>query len=202
MNCRGFTLIEVMIVMTIIMILVAMSMVSYSTVQNTARRSGTQGLISKIEIALRTYKEVFLEFPPDGNTKNDGTHAGSQNLWYYLYEGSMEEDSDDPKAFRITIKAPDPRFEDKGIYKKFAPAIGPEGFRKKELDGENYVIDTWGGRLQYENPGKEHTGNPEKGYRCSNHTTYVDLESWGKNGKDDPDDSTDDDDINNWKTFK
>jgi prepilin-type N-terminal cleavage/methylation domain-containing protein len=200
MKRQGFTLIELLIVMTIIMILVAMSMVAYSTVQGTARRSGTQGLIGKIEIALRTYKEVFLEFPPDGTHKTDGTNMGSQNLWYYLYQGSMEEDSDDPKVFRITVKAPDPRFADTGIYKKFTPAIGPEGFKKRELDSEHYILDAWGLRLQYKNPGEEHTGNPEKGYRCKDTSHYVDLESWGSNGKDDPDDSPDDDDINNWKT--
>ena len=194
MTKKAFTLIEMLIVIVIILILASMTMIAISSLRTNASVAATTGLIGRIEIALKTYQVAFLEYPPD----NDGTYKDSQCLWYYLYEGSADEDLENPKAFRTPVRAPDPRTGEAGIYKKFPPAIGPEGFKKKELQGNPPVIvDAWGQPLRYKNPGGDHSEGDTSKYRCRNNTKYVDLESSG------PDMTSDtDDDITNWRIQK
>lgn len=208
MQRNAFTLIELLIVITIIMTLVGMSIVGLGTLRERAKIDATSGLISRIETALRIYKEVFLGFPPD----DDGIYEGSQCLWYYLYKGlSLEVENDNapkgftPGRFIKVVRAPDIRRGveiEKGIYAKVKPPMGPEGFRQKELNEDNYVIDIWGHPLYYKEPGEDHRPGSGANYKGRNNRSYIDLESAGPNGEFNNDDSPDDDDINNWKRKK
>lgn len=214
MRRNGFTLIELLIVIVIILILVTMSVVSVSALRERAKIDATKALIGKIEIALRTYKEVFLDFPPsESDTTQYGHLSGSQNLWYYLYQGSSDESEDEmsstgysPGLFVKAVRPPDPRTQEKGIYKKVQPSIGPEGFKGREIDGEHYIIDHWGTPLHYEKPGENHTeGNPDSTYRWRNNNNYVDLASAGPDEEinlDDESSEFNEDNITNWRERK
>ncbi len=213
-SLTGFTLIELLIVIVIILILATMSVVSVSALRERAKIDATKALIGKIEIALRTYKEVFLDFPPsESDTTRHGHLSGSQNLWYYLYEGSAYESEDEmsstgysPGLFVKVIRPPDPRTQEEGIYKKVQPPIGPEGFKGKEIDSEHYIIDLWDLRLHYKKPGENHTeGDPDSTYRWRNNNNYVDLASAGPDGEINLDDESleiNEDNITNWKEKK
>ena len=80
---RGFTLLELLIVIAIIGILVAMGTVSYSTAQKRARDSKRQGDMKAIQNAFEQYYAV-----------NNGSYPGSCPL----------------SGFTITIQPPDNTF--------------------------------------------------------------------------------------------
>ncbi|MBI5779832.1 MAG: type II secretion system protein [Planctomycetes bacterium] len=182
-NCKnGFTLIELLIVIGIITLLMSIVLVGASWLKNKARIDATAMLIRKIESALSEYNLAFDAYPPDEYTGDGKTYKDSQNLYYFLGRSFDIEQGYDPA-------------EGGKLKKKFGPAVAG-GFNKIEVK-DDYIIDAWGNKITYQNPGEDHSSSDGK-----NNESFVDMESWGSNGVEDEDGSSDDDDINNWKQDK
>jgi prepilin-type N-terminal cleavage/methylation domain-containing protein len=79
---RGFTLIEMLIVISIITILGGMILVAIGAARRTSRENATSAIIKQLEAALTRYETDFSDYPPsDGDTMG---MRGSENLWKCL----------------------------------------------------------------------------------------------------------------------
>lgn len=86
-SARGFTLIEILIVMGIMVTLTALIAMGMGIAKEKARQKATRALISKIKIALESYHSEFRDFPPDGYDPGELTPLGMKGtsaLIYYL----------------------------------------------------------------------------------------------------------------------
>jgi len=93
---RGFTIIELLVVMAVIAILLALLVPTLSKIRDHVRRVQTQSMIGGIGMALETYKEAHLRYPPDqhpGLGGSPGLDLSSECLIYYLSGGSMFYDA-------------------------------------------------------------------------------------------------------------
>jgi prepilin-type N-terminal cleavage/methylation domain-containing protein len=74
---RGFTLLELLVVMVIIGILAALTVGAFQYAQESAARNRTVGAHSAIMAALEQYKEKFGEFPEPSNPSEEDLFVGS-----------------------------------------------------------------------------------------------------------------------------
>ncbi len=86
---RGFTMVEVLMVVAIIMMLTAMMTVAVMSQRKRAAKQATQALFVRLEAAIESYKELAGHYPPDGFdfevTNDEGTAIrGSACLHYFL----------------------------------------------------------------------------------------------------------------------
>lgn len=174
---KGFTLIEILVVISIIAILATLVTAGLAVARQRAHKEATNTTITKILNALTVYKNAYYAYPP-----SQGTYEGAKALYFYLGTKLDLDGGYDPTSGESTQL-------------KFGPAVSG-GFQKTEL-ADNAVIDAWGTQLTYKNPGEDHSDK-----NGVNNSDFVDIESFGPNQKDDPDGSSGDDDINNWKTNK
>lgn len=70
---KGFTLVELMIVIVIIAILVAISLVSYDGAKNTAKQTVTLNAMDQYEQLLKSYKGANGYYPPTQTLGTDGS---------------------------------------------------------------------------------------------------------------------------------
>lgn len=61
----SFTIIEILVVLGILVILTSFLVTHLTNIGETARRKGTEGLLSKIHVALGLYADAFRDLPPD-----------------------------------------------------------------------------------------------------------------------------------------
>ena len=79
---HGFTLIEMLIVISIITILGGMVLAAISVARRTSRENATAAIIKQLEAALTRYESDFNDYPPsDGDAMG---MRGSENLWKFL----------------------------------------------------------------------------------------------------------------------
>src|SRR5579862_6472882 len=97
---RGFTLVEILVVIAIICILMTLLLAVLHTIEIRAKEMATRGLISSLETGLSAYEYDWGQFPPDGYSDIPGVPAvtvqgyttanapyniqGSSALYYYL----------------------------------------------------------------------------------------------------------------------
>lgn len=86
---RGFTMVEVMVVLAIVTVLFSLVMVAAVKNRRTAAISATKALIEQLESGLQDYKALTGRFPPDGfdsDVVNDEGEQvnGSAALYYAL----------------------------------------------------------------------------------------------------------------------
>lgn len=62
---RGFTLVELLVVMSVIAILVAILLPTMIVVRGTAKRTATQDLLYQVNAAIQTYSQEWGNAPPD-----------------------------------------------------------------------------------------------------------------------------------------
>jgi len=177
MRNKGFTLIEILIVISIITILSGMMVMGVSYIKQTARKEATRALIRRISIALNEYQLAYFAYPP-----SDGQYTGSQNLYYYLGEPLELTQGYNPATGEM-------------LKQTFGPAMAG-GFKKSDYNDQKYIIDSWETPFTYENPGKDHSPSG------NNNSSFVDIESAGPNRKFDLDSDSKNDDISNWKQEK
>ncbi|HEY1051458.1 MAG TPA: prepilin-type N-terminal cleavage/methylation domain-containing protein [Prosthecobacter sp.] len=66
-RARGFTLVEMLIVIAIIALLAALTMGGYTYAMNGSREKTTRGTFEAVKTALESYKEEFGEYPEPSN---------------------------------------------------------------------------------------------------------------------------------------
>jgi prepilin-type N-terminal cleavage/methylation domain-containing protein len=84
---RGFTLIELMVVISIIGILVAFLVPTISSGLLIARKAATTDTIKRIGLGLEAYKKDFSEYPPS-RPQWKGTTAAERKLCGTMYRGA------------------------------------------------------------------------------------------------------------------
>lgn len=163
-------MIEILTVVGIISLLTASIIVMASGVPDKARKTGTQGTLNQLAMALQRYYSEFKLFPPDGydtnvTAPNGKQLKGSACLTYYLAwmypDGSgdfisfdmQKTDFTDPEHLRqIPVHNRQPFWV---------------GFKKKEdLDSNGEVLDKWGNPLRYDNCDKLKDGTNQYSPNC------------------------------------
>jgi prepilin-type N-terminal cleavage/methylation domain-containing protein len=85
---RGFTLLELLVVVSIIAILVGLLLPVLLKARQTARTNAAKNTMKAIIMALERYREDFRHYPPHDNLGKygspSGDQAGSEVLAYYL----------------------------------------------------------------------------------------------------------------------
>jgi len=72
-NWRGFTIVELLIVIVVIAILAAITIVAYNGIQARANDSSIQSDISNLIKKIKLYEAEFGTFPPSGYRSGDST---------------------------------------------------------------------------------------------------------------------------------
>ena len=87
-GARGFTLLELLVVTTIILVLIATLVTATMGVRKSTKLKGTQRLIRQLNQAVSMYYDRYKVYPPDGHDFEvkvyDRAIQGSQCLIYYL----------------------------------------------------------------------------------------------------------------------
>jgi len=68
---NGFTLIEVLVAMTIVLILTALLAMGLGGSKDKAAHKASKALVSKVKVALESYNAEFRDYPPDGYDVDD-----------------------------------------------------------------------------------------------------------------------------------
>lgn len=148
---RGFTLLEVLVVMAIITLLAALLVVLVTGVKQKAREEKTRGTIKKLCTALSVYRERFQDFPPSA-----GAYQSSQNLHYYLCNRFRKPEGIDPNTGRPTW------------YSEPDPPLTLTNAEVSTHDGGNslqpgFVVDAWDLTMFYFYPGRDHRSDSPAG---------------------------------------
>lgn len=80
---RGFSLIEMLVVMAIIVVLAALTMSGFGVIKKKSRLARVQGELARIESAIENYKQELGFYPPDnGLTRPPGTQTDLTAPWH------------------------------------------------------------------------------------------------------------------------
>jgi len=168
---RGFTLVEVLVVIVIIGVLAAMSVQGVGFFKRKSAESRTEVFVASVSRALDEYRSDEGEYPKQGA---DGSEFSSDILYETLFgdfDGNDETDSDET-VYLNTIN----------------PSAKGTARNVKEHKGGYVLIDGFGNPLRYRAPGDQNPGNA------------VDVWSAGFDGETDLSNRGDvtKDDIDNW----
>jgi prepilin-type N-terminal cleavage/methylation domain-containing protein len=163
----GFTLIELMVVILIILILMAALMPVYNKILLKTKRESTQAMIGALAASLERYKVEFDAYPP-------GSATGSED------DGSLFAILNGQTGRGVVANVGTPR------EKHFEPflTIGKEYIKADASGSKLIIVDSWGMPIHYFNCKafvEDHGGNPKL---CHN-PTGVDIYSTGQDRKKD-----------------
>jgi prepilin-type N-terminal cleavage/methylation domain-containing protein len=187
---RGFTMIELLIVVVIIGILTSLLLPTIGTIREKARNKATRALVEGLSAALTRYNNDFDEYPP--STVGELGDPGSPQedaLFRYLCGPDGQGITKVTGSKKRTIE----------------PYINiPPEFLKKGSDNRFYVVDAWGSEIVYKNS-KAYVdamtgGNVSQVFKTDKvmNPSSFDLYSKGPDRKEDPDRLRLVDDIANW----
>jgi len=172
-NGKGFTLIEMLVVIAIISIVAAMVMPAVQKARGRAMNAKTESMIHQIEIAMAMYETDFGVYPYDNETPSD--IITSERLYDYL-----------TRRWNVNGR-------DYGPYME----LKAQNTCDDDSDGIDYEIaDAWGKPIYYD-LNDNTTPNPDEPY--NNQYSY-DLYSKGPDGSTGTGANAGDeaDDLNNW----
>lgn len=100
---RGFTLIEVLVVIAVIVVLIGLSFPAYSAVKRSSQRKTTRAFLERVSLACAQYEQQWGDYPPSNpvrvglpsNGKNDGIEALLRCLTTARKEGPYLVDIED-----------------------------------------------------------------------------------------------------------
>ncbi len=143
---RGFTLIEMLVVITIILILMALLAVLIKNVKSRAENKNTNGIVAALRMGCENYRTDERVYPPQTYTG----FTGSQALHFLLGRERKVRSSSGPSG---TIVKRDP-------YLEFPPNWLEGNPASSEPNPPKNVIDAWGNVIQYSNPAPGTSGTP------------------------------------------
>lgn len=143
---RGFTLVEILVVITIIITLFSLVAVSMSTFMKNAHEKATTSLIQRLQTSLDDYKSKTGYYPPDGidspQENAEGTHIeGSACLYHFLMSPIIVEEIVSGVK-KVT------RHEPVLLQKLGENELFPEN---PAYPGAREIKDGWGNALHYDN---------------------------------------------------
>jgi prepilin-type N-terminal cleavage/methylation domain-containing protein len=151
----GFTLIELLVVIAIIAILAALTMGTFSMVQQISARNRTTTMLTAIAGTLEQYKEKFGEYPEAANPAKMGT--GSAASWriggaLMLYQAITGDGNSELKlASGASATASDGKVDSDEISNSIKGDL-PKTMVLK-TDAGYIIIDGFGRPFQYEKGG-------------------------------------------------
>lgn len=176
-GASAFTVIEMLVVISVISILAGILLPAIHTAQKKAKIAKTQAMIDSINIALKQYRTDFGAYPPADIPGVTG-ETSAECVYYYTAANFIAGTATNS----LEISA--------GPYMEFRQKDKKSTARTADMLGDGtandtlfQVIDSWGNPLIYTKPG---TNNPSS----------FDLYSFGPNGT--AGGSPTDDDIKNW----
>lgn len=201
----GFTLVELLVVITIIAIMMAALGVGLSSAFETSNVKATESLIRQLDAALENYERDFNEVP----NSNPYTFTVDEVTDYEPPQGHTYEDSAILHAIalgefrRVARRDPIDEEETYEMVGPYAKDIGSEYIDGNRGDYSASIVDAWRNELEVRIPGGDHTGNAcPNGSR--NNEEWIDIYSLGadfQTGTEADRDGCDPDDINNFSSF-
>jgi len=181
---RGFTLIEMIITITIITFLMGTLVVAFTGVRKRALKSKTVAQLEAIDAAMSQYYMYFHRYPPDSHAAGTDLEdvSGSECIVYYLRT-----------AFKLGENMPGTSTKpsmDAGPFLEFDKAHIKDDAADGAGDTYDSIIDPYGNVWRY-----DHKPEPADFPQSSINVHSYNLWSHGVDGQDD---LGDDDDIANW----
>lgn len=187
----GFTMIELLVVVTIIAVLMGLIITTAGVIRKNAAIQATRTLIQGIEQGLNRFYTEFGVYPPSNADDLGQGDVERDSLFKYLC-------TSDRRMIETSLLG---KAQPSG--KSLEPFLNvPDGYLRKE-GNSTYIVDAWGTPIVYLNC-KEYTdtaiaNNPaytDDG-KCHNSQSF-DLYSFGPDKQKDPDPLNPVDDIINW----
>ena len=187
---RGFTLLEVLIVIAVITFLMGVLVVAFTGVRERVLRDKTRTMIRAVDAAMSQYYLHFHVWPPDSHSAASSLNPveGSECIIYYLTtpfrldETIMGETDPDKKALMVRSD------RDAG------PFYDVERKHLKDIDGDTYMslLDPMGQEFHYDQAPTPADFNDQA---VNNHSFNL----WS-DGANRVDDKGEQDDVTNWHT--
>ncbi len=180
-SVRGFTIVEVLVVISIMLILITITMPAISRMNQRSRISKTKSIINKIELAMAAYQSFWGFYPPGGSGVNLNSAGATRTLQQFLCTYVSGTGT-----------------QGRGAY---MPALEPKSNELITSGGKKLFVDAWGRPLivYSANPAPlEHNRNTADIYsQGPNGATEVDNVDNNADGRID-DEAELTDDITNW----
>jgi general secretion pathway protein G len=150
---RGFTLVELLVVIGIIVLLASIALPMVLSARRNASRVRAQSDLNTVAVALEAYKADFKDYPRPDPTQPTAPVLAWALLgpWQAATDGSNPGDGADGYGFRTSWDN-----TNKVGSKVYGPYLSPEKFRTQIVPKSGnetwpriYLLDQWGSKIEY-----------------------------------------------------
>jgi len=169
----GFTLVEMIAVMTIVAILATVIIGGVVFSQRRARIAATKALLGKLSMAINTYRADYGAYPPNTRPSTgwagwytdpgDGLNMPSETLWYFLTGIYEDEDLSDIDRKKMARKSPYIDLREADL-KRTGVAFWMNNLDNvKDTPADEYpeIVDAWGSPIHYVSINSLNAGLPK-----------------------------------------
>ncbi|MBE6393273.1 MAG: hypothetical protein E7044_04370 [Lentisphaerae bacterium] len=139
----SFTLVEILAVTVLVSLLAAIGFAGYGYAMNASRRAATESLIQQISAGLENFK-IKNGYYPYSESYQPIQISVSNDFIESITWGGSESDK------KVVWAKSDSKT--KTLLNTFIKVLDQEKL-KKNIDGNGYLVDSWGGRIYYKYPG-------------------------------------------------